>query len=182
MLTLRKIQTHQQEYLFVENLLHISFPQSERWDDESQRNHTDHNPLFSCYLISADTEEGEHEIPIGLITVWALGKFYYLEHFAILPKMRNKGYGRQAMQQIKESFRGLLVMEVEQPLDKLSTRRIEFYKRCGFALCKQNYVQPVCREGEQVPPLNLMYAGKVNIDSEFEMIKTTIYREVYGIK
>lgn len=181
MLTLIK-HTSQQEYLFVENLLRISFPASELRDDESQRYITDYNPLFSCYLISADAGEGRHEMPIGFITVWALGEFHYLEHFAILPEMRNKGYGGQAIRQIKESFRGLLVMEVEQPLEEMSARRIGFYQRNGFVLCRQEYAQPVCRKGEPAHPMCLMYAGRENIDSEFEMIKDTIYREVYGIK
>lgn len=182
-LTFKKIQTHQQEYPFVENLLHISFPKSERRDDKSQRYNTDHNPLFDCYLIS-DTGEGEHDVSkaIGFITVWTLGDFHFLEHFATLPEMRNKGYGGRVMLQIKDLFPGLLVLEVEQPLNEMSAHRIGFYQRYGFSLCKQDYAQPVCQEGEKVPSMYLMYAGKESIDTEFETIRDVIYREVYGIK
>lgn len=100
---------------------------------------------------------------------------------ATLPEMRNKGYGERIIRQIKDLFPELLVLEVEQPLNEMSARRIGFYQRCGFSLCKQDYVQPLCQEGEKVPSMCLMYAGKESIDTDFETIKNAIYREICGM-
>lgn len=180
MLTLTKIQTHEKEYPFIEQLLHESFPLAERRDDDLQRDYTDHNPKFTCYLIT-DEEEGKR-ILVGLMTVWDLDGFHYGEHLATSPNLRNKGYGKQIMKRLRELYPDTFILEVERPTDEMAIRRIGFYKRCGFSLCEKDYMQPSYRkEGEEVP-LYLMYAGTDSIDNQFESIRDTIYREVYGVK
>lgn len=179
MLTLRKIQTHEHEYAFVEQLLHISFPIEERRDDEAQRYNTDHNPKFTCYLITDHTED--NNTLVGLMTVWNLGKFHYGEHLATSPDLRNKGYGKQIMQCLRERYPDTFIIEVERPTDEMAARRIGFYQRCGFSLCEKDYIQPPYRKGGEEVPLYLMYTGTENIDKEFETIRDTIYREVYGV-
>ena len=47
MLTLTKIKTDHPDYSFVEELLHLSFPEAERRDDDAQREQTDRNPQFN---------------------------------------------------------------------------------------------------------------------------------------
>ena len=174
MLKLTPIKTTDSVYSFVEQLLHDSFPLAERRDDEAQRDNTDHNPRFTCYFISDD------ELPVGLITAWNLDGFYYLEHLATTPLIRNRGYGKQIIQQIKDLLPGVIVLEVEHPEDEMSRRRIGFYQRCGFQLCEKEYIQPPYREGEEVP-LFLMYSGTDSIDDAFDTIRQRIYKEVYGV-
>lgn len=179
MLTLTSIQTTHRHYPFVENLLHQSFPLNERRDDDAQRYNTDHNPHFNCYLIT----ENREETPVGIITVWELEGFRYVEHLATSPDLRNRGYGKHIMEQLKNLFPGIIILEVERPEEEMSRRRIEFYKRCGFSLCEQDYIQPSYRkEGGEGVPLYLMYAGTDNIDSSFSAIRKEIYREVYGVE
>ena len=84
MLTFTKIQTNHKHYDFVEELLHQSFPLNERRDDDCQRFNTDNNPLFHCYLITENVDEKEESL-IGLITVWELNGFRYVEHLATSP-------------------------------------------------------------------------------------------------
>ncbi len=175
MLNFTPIKTDHKAYSFVENLLHESFPEVERRDDEDQRRNADTNPLFTCYLITDD------ELPIGLITAWNLGDFYYLEHLATSPAVRNKGYGRQVMEYIKQLLPGIIVLEVERPEDEMSIRRIGFYQRCGFSLCEKDYFQPSYRKGGEGLPLYLMFAGADSIDADFEAIRDRIHREVYGV-
>lgn len=177
MITLNPIDTTHQHYAFVENLLHSAFPLEERRDDEYQRKNTDCNSKFKCYCATeADTDE-----TIGLITVWSLNGFKYIEHFATDPGKRNKGYGAQIMQKLKDSFPGIIILEVEKPENKMSMRRINFYQRCGFNLCNLNYIQPPYRKNDSGLPLLLMYTGTNCIDAEFENIKKEIYHEVYGV-
>ncbi len=175
MLKLTPIKTTDSVYSFVEQLLHDSFPLAERRDDEAQRDNTDHNPRFTCYFISDD------ELPVGLITAWNLDGFYYLEHLATTPLIRNRGYGKQIIQQIKDLLPGVIVLEVEHPEDEMSRRRIGFYQRCGFQLCEKEYIQPPYREGGEEVPLFLMYSGTDSIDDAFDTIRQRIYKEVYGV-
>ncbi|MFR3187212.1 MAG: GNAT family N-acetyltransferase [Phocaeicola sp.] len=175
MLKLTPIKTTDSVYPFVEQLLHDSFPLAERRDDEAQRDNTDHNPRFTCYFISDD------ELPVGLITAWNLDGFYYLEHLATTPLIRNRGYGKQIIQQIKDLLPGVIVLEVEHPEDEMSRRRIGFYQRCGFQLCEKEYIQPPYREGGEEVPLFLMYSGTDSIDDAFDTIRQRIYKEVYGV-
>lgn len=170
------LQTTDQEYLFVENLLHESFPEAERREDVMQRINVDQNAAFTCYLIVEDT------VKIGLVTVWMLRGFAYIEHLATSPLVRNKGFGKKIMESLRKSFPGVIVLEVERPVDEISQRRIGFYRRCGFRLCERDYVQPPYREGGESLPLFLMYAGKESLDSDFESIRKEIYQNVYGVE
>ena len=180
MITFHRIETKHPGYPFVEQLLHEAFPPEERRDDDAQRRNTDHHPLFGCYLI---TDEYEHESTrIGLITVWQLDGFRYIEHLATSPGIRNKGYGREIMKQLDALFPGTTVLEVEPPTDETSTRRIGFYRRCGFNLCTKEYLQPPYRKADKTFPLYLMFKGTESIDSAFEHIRNEIHREVYGLR
>lgn len=106
MLTFTKIQTNHKHYDFVEELLHQSFPLNERRDDDCQRFNTDNNPLFHCYLITENVDEKEESL-IGLITVWELNGFRYVEHLATSPAIRNKGYGKLIMEALKRNSQEL---------------------------------------------------------------------------
>lgn len=182
MLVFTRINTQHPHYSFVEKLLHLSFPEEERRDDEGQRWNTDYNERFHCYLLTDKDENGKEEL-IGVITVWKLDGFYYAEHLATSPQIRNRGYGRQVMEALKMQFAGsVIVLEVERPDDEMSRRRIGFYQRCGFSLCMQDYYQPPYRAGGKGLPLYLMYAGADEIDSYYPQIRDEIYRNVYGVK
>lgn len=176
MLQFIPLHTADQAYAFVENLWHESFPESERREDEPQRYNVDHNNAFTCYLIAEDT------LQIGFITVWTLEGFSYVEHLATSPSVRNKGYGRKIMEVLQQQFPGVIILEVEKPVDEWSRRRIGFYQRCGFSLCEKEYVQPSYRKGGETLPMFLMYAGTETIDKEFESIRNEIYRRVYGVE
>lgn len=175
MIEIKKITTKDKtNYSFVENLMHTAFPEQERRDTPQQREYSDNNPLFSNNVI---LEEGK---PIGMISFWNMGDFYYIEHFAIDPTLRNGGYGKRVLESIKELLHNPIVLEVEEPTDEISTRRIGFYKRLGFILNEKTYVQPPYRKGDTELPMFLMTYGPIDMENEFERIKNTIYKEVYG--
>ena len=175
MITVNPIKSNQPAYSFIETLLHDSFPIDERRDDAQQREYTDNNPLFSCYQICTNDKT-----PIGLITIWSLNGFHYIEHLATSPIVRNKGYGKLIMHHLIEKIHGVIILEVERPTDDLSTRRIGFYQRCGFSLCTKNYIQPPYRKGGNELPLYLMFHGTENIDNQFNDICKEIYTHVYN--
>lgn len=169
------INTADSRYTFVENLLHISFPEDERRDDDMQRHYTDNNSSFTAYLIT------DGDILVGLITLWKLDGFYYVEHLATAPDVRNKGYGKSIMQTLLNDFKGgTIVLEVELPEDELSKRRIGFYERNGFNLCLKSYMQPPYRANGTSIPMHIMFTGTESIDTDFEKIKSEIYSKVYS--
>ena len=177
MIRLTKISTAHPFYTNVEELMHESFPTNERRDDGKQRDATDHTPEFNCYYISTDDEPDDF---LGFITIWHFEDFMYVEHLAISPKHRNRGFGKMILDKIKEVAESkLIILEVERPDDEMSRRRIGFYCRCGFHLCEKDYMQPPYREGEDMFPLYIMYCGTDSIDMQYEYIKTTIYKNVY---
>lgn len=67
---------------------------------------------------------------IGAIIVWEFNDFVYLENFAVDQSLRGQGLGSQILQAIKELYpHQLLVLEVEEPIDDLTKRRVAFYQR-----------------------------------------------------
>lgn len=175
MIEIKQVKTQDEaNYAFVEELMHIAFPQEERRDAYQQREYTDTHPLFCNNIILEDKK------PIGMISYWNMGDFYYIEHFAIDPTFRNGGYGKRVLEAIKEQLQDPIVLEVEEPTDEMSTRRINFYKRLGFILHERPYMQPPYRKGDNDLPMFLMVYGEMNMDNNFEKVKNTLYKEVYG--
>ena len=178
MLQLTSINTSHESYPFVEELMNASFPLEERRDNDAQRHNTDNNPLFTVHL-ATDVKEDGSIIEIGFITSWNFGDFHYLEHFATNPAIRNAGYGKLILTTLLEQMPGLVILEVEEPEDDLTRRRIAFYERNGFKICLHEYIQPAYRPDGKSIPLKIMYRGQDSLDANFEHVRDTLYHEVY---
>ena len=166
MIEIKQVKTQDEvNYTFVEKLMHTAFPQEERRDTVQQREYSDNNPRFCNNII---LENGNS---IGMISYWTMGDFYYIEHFAIDPSLRNGGYGKRVLEMIKKQLKGPIVLEVEEPNDEMSTRRIHFYKRLEFTLHKKPYIQPPYRKGDSGLPMLLMTYGDIDMESDFEKVK-----------
>lgn len=165
----------------VEATYLYSFPEDERRDFslfckllDKEGTLADGNGTFQVYSLS---HAGEY---IGFISFWNLGAFVYVEHFAIDASARNGGFGSTVMHRFLERVPKPVILEVEAPVDEMSRRRIGFYERLGFTLDHHPYVQPPYRAGGQWVPMLLMSYGSINLDNQFEEIKTTLYRYVYN--
>ncbi|MGL4332849.1 MAG: GNAT family N-acetyltransferase [Bacteroidales bacterium] len=78
----------------------------------------------------------------GLCVYWNFGDFYYLEHLAVYPEMRNNKIGQQVLNWLSENLKGLHILEVEPAEDEMAIRRINYYKRNGYDIRKKDYTQP----------------------------------------
>ena len=164
------------EYNSMEKLLTSAFPKEEYRDLQEMRALTKSKNAFHNNLIyDGDTF-------IGMITYWDFGRFCYIEHFATLPDMRNRGYGRAILEKMKDMLRRPIVLEVELPTEVMAQRRIRFYERQGFVLWKHGYMQPPYRPGDTCLPMRLMASGDLDEEKDFEVIEKTIHREVYDYK
>ncbi len=56
-----------------------------------------------------------------------------LDYFAIVPSLRQKGYGSAFLQTITKTFPNIF-LEAEEPFYETSKRRIEFYSKNGFQI------------------------------------------------
>ena len=165
-------ETEGDEYLFAEKLLIDSFPPDEYRSLDEQREFVKHRENFHMNIIVCPTG------PVGIISYWKFDTFTYVEHFAILSTLRNCGYGAAAIEKLIEQEKSI-VLEVERPDDATSKRRIAFYRRCGLELCEKEYIQPAYRADSNEIPMHLMSRG-INATKNFDHIKSSIYREVYG--
>ena len=173
MIEIRNIKSEDSLYPFIENLLVSSFPIQERRDIEDQRQLTNNSPIFYSNVVISDS------YPIGVITYWDMEYFYYIEHFAIDEKHRNKGYGQETLSILKKTLKAPIILEAEVPADEISQRRINFYQRQGFILHDVPYLQPPYRNEDAWLPLKLMTYGKIDMANQYETIKNKIYKYVY---
>lgn len=119
---------------------------------------------------------------IGFITTWNLLNFTFIEHFAIDESVQGKGLGTQIIKQVMEENSTMLVLEVEEPTDELTRRRISFYKRLGFSVCEGTYYQPPYSPDKCKVKMLLMSDVEKITPLEFDQIKTQLYQEVYQLK
>ena len=175
MIKLQRINTSHEHYPFVEELMQTAFPQQEHRNADLQREYTDNKPNFHTLIIQDDNH------PIGLLTIWDLESFHYIEHFAIHEKFRNKGYGQKVIKLITNEIKGMIVLEAEEPSDDITNRRIKFYQRQGFILQNVPYQQPPYRSEDNWFPMKLMSIHEKDFISQYENIKSAIYKEAYNL-
>lgn len=174
MITFQRITDSSSDYYnYMEQLMTISFPTDEYRDLEEERQFTDTHPLFCNNIILNDTT------PVGFITYWDFGRFYYIEHFAIDPTQRNGGYGKTALNKLCETLQSPVVLEVETPKEEMAKRRIEFYKRQGFQLWEREYIQPPYKPSCSPIPMYLMVRGELDCAKDYDEIRSLIHQEVY---
>jgi len=118
-------------------LYRISFPLHEQREAASQAQ------IMGCgeYHFNAIYEAGQF---IGLMLYWETPHFIYVEHFCILPAMRNNQYGRKALDQLKQSGK-VIILEIDPPVDEVSIRRRGFYERAGFQENPYEHYHPAYR-------------------------------------
>lgn len=167
----------------IENLYFGSFPEEERRPIESLREHAATDPFFFFFLLK---NEGE---TIGFATLWRLPQANYVEHFAIFPSMRGRGYGEETVKALidPEKLKSIglnptspLVLEVELPESSdMAQRRIDFYKRCGMIAMEEfPYYQPPYAKHLEMVPMMLMTSSPLPDPESFViMLHTLVYNQ-----
>lgn len=161
----------------MRRLYHDAFPPDERRPWEKLVELARSEPEFRIDLVEAcDAQEA------GFITSWRFGAFVYVEHFAIDPALRGMGIGSRALARLVDEVAPFpVVLEVEPPCaDTPSTlRRVEFYRRAGFALHDGfDYIQPPY--SEELSSVRLMLMSTAGMPDLAESA-ATIRRRVYGV-
>lgn len=146
-----------------------SFPEDER------RSESQFNCLFTNAKAKVFSVFNELEY-IGYLIGWELTHFVFIEHFEIFSKFRSQKFGTEV---IKDLFRDYskIVLETEpEDLDEDAERRVSFYKKNGFTVVDENYVQPPYEHGKN--PVNLWLFANYAPEN-LDMVREEIFDVVY---
>ena len=130
---------------------------------------------FTAYAII----DAVNEQFLGLLTTWHFGDFIYIEHFALSPQYRSRGYGSVALRRFIQEHSCPVILEAEPPTDALTRRRVQFYERNGLTLYEHDYIQPPYTPERQPVPLRLM--GTLPSTMSLADVALCLHREVYGV-
>lgn len=136
----------------------ISFPAHEQREALSQEQILQQE----AYHFDVVCDQGEF---IGEILYWDLGGVFYIEHFCVLPAMRNRRYGQRILNTYQHTP---LILEIDPPADELSVRRKGFYERCGFVENPYSHVHPAYHRGNSGHALVVMSSPKMLDAAEYE--------------
>lgn len=118
---------------------------------------------------------------IGMLTIWNLHEFRFIEHFAIQDDDRGKGFGTQVFNHLLTESSAPLILEVDEPSTETAKKRIQFYERLNFLVCQSEYFQPpYSADKNKVKMILMSFPDKIS-DDFFPQIKARIHRLVYGI-
>lgn len=154
-------------------LLEEAFPVTELREKERQRAMLQ-NPCYRLYGVRKEDTFG------AVFAAWEIDDFLYIEHFAVKETFRNGGYGGGLLDAFLEEKGKPTVLEVEEPEDDLTRRRIGFYERHGFFFNTYPYLQPPMRAGQDMLPLKLMTKPTAIDEKTYQRYKKKIHSIVYG--
>lgn len=169
---LRRAETEEFDRIYA--ILEASFPRDEYRGYEAQYALLRH-PAYTIYVAEVDGGIG------GWISVWALGDFAFVEHFAVDPARRGQGLGTAILSELRRRLACRICLEVEPPVTEQARRRIGFYERNGFFLNDYPYEQPAYGADRSPVPLLIMTTEGGLSEAEFATLRATLYRDVYGI-
>ena len=104
---------------------------------------------------------------VGLALYWDADRFLYVEHLCILPSLRNRQYGKAALDLLARQGK-LLILEIDPPMDDLSRRRKGFYERCGFLENPFSHIHPPYHRGNRGHDLILMTSPRPLSREEYD--------------
>jgi hypothetical protein len=97
---------------------------------------------------------GDHLV--GFIALWTAKTFKFIEHFAVAPEVRSKGFGHIILKQFIEGEVIPVILEIEPPVDDLTNRRLRFYESAGFIKNKHLHFQPPYHTDDSPLQLNIL--------------------------
>lgn len=152
------------------NLYQSAFPVEERRDEvEQQRVLKKENYHFDLIM--------DQDNLVGVMLYWETEDFVYLEHFTTLPELRGRGFGKGALQLLKEKNK-VILLEIEPPQDELTERRYSFYKRNQFVMNPYFHIQAKYHLGDEDLELKIMSYPRVLEKDEYRSFYEYMTREI----
>ncbi len=169
-ITLRTIKN--EEFPLLYQLMQQSFPPSEFRTYEGERLLFQY-PNYQVFV----AESGG--IIQAFIAEWLFDTFHYVEHFAVNPKLRGKGFGSLVLRSYLSKTTLPVVIEVEDADTIEAKRRIAFYERLSFKQSDIEYIQPRLQSSLHDVLLRLMVHPVDVTKEELLLMKECIFDGVY---
>lgn len=161
----------------IKALYESAFPPDERRDFIFIHSLLADNPSFNIRIA---VDKSDNNLA-AFVSYWNFGTFTYVEHLAVMPQMRGKGIGHIVVADIFASVSRRVVLEVEPPVDEITSKRVRFYESLGMTLWHDfHYIQPPYAPHLNPIELRLMTAGGFTRDQLTHAV-AIIKREVYGV-
>lgn len=151
-------------------LYQSSFPVEERRDDLEQQRVLQKDDYHFDFIM-------QDNCFVGVMLYWETDNFVYLEHFTILPNLRGQGYGKSALDLLKEKNK-IILLEIEPPVDDTTQRRYNFYKRNGFILNPYHHIQAKYHLGDADLELKVLTYPRVMEKDEYRSFYEYMTREI----
>lgn len=143
-------------------LYESSFPYCER-RGRDRHNEVLKNEDFKPYHIM----EGDEFI--GLLYFWEWGDVCFGEHLATRPELRGVGYGAKAVKAWQKLVgEKTILLEIEDPVDDITCRRQQFYRRNGMMDTPFWHMHPSYREPKEDHKLLIMSYPRVATKEQFD--------------
>jgi N-acetylglutamate synthase-like GNAT family acetyltransferase len=120
-----------------------------------------------------------YEMPAGLIALWQLNNFMFIEHIAVTEQFRNRKIGETALKMIADSLEQPVLLETVFPTENISESRLAFYERIGFDIIDNNYEQPAYSPEKNSKKM-LLLSNRAIMPDPIEKIVTEIHKVVYA--
>ncbi|MBO5714864.1 MAG: GNAT family N-acetyltransferase [Clostridia bacterium] len=151
-------------------LYQSSFPVEERRDDLEQQRVLKKEDYHFDLIMKNDSF-------IGVMLYWETENFVFLEHFTTLPELRGKGYGKEALDLLKEKNK-IILLEIEPPVDNITQRRYAFYKRNGFFMNPYHHIQAKYHLGDEDLELKVLTYPRIMEKDEYRSFYEYMTREI----
>ena len=132
-------------------------------------------PIYHVFAKYSD----DHQDLKAFIALWNFDTFVFVDYFAVHPRYRNLGIGQEILAEVRKMTPKDIFLEIEEPTDDMTYRRLKFYQRNQFELCQFAYHQPPIARGNAPVALSLMGSRKLEDEKEFSYIKSQIYEYAY---
>ncbi len=152
----------------------------ENFPNTEYRSYDEQKKLFLNKLYHAYGFYLENQL-VATVALWDLNNFSYIEHLAVSTKHKNKGLGTKILKECIQMKDNTVILEVEPAIDDITTRRISFYERNGFALNYHAYKMPPLNNNSLWLDLHIMsYPNELTSD-EFATVQKELYKKVYNL-
>jgi ribosomal protein S18 acetylase RimI-like enzyme len=172
---IRIYNTSEIDFEAISALYISAFPEDERRSVDALKMMINEHTEMVFYTINLKNSFA------GLLILWHFEKFHYIEHLAIKENLRSFGLGKKVIDSIKQRFPGIILFEVEPPLDELSVRRVRFYERSGYKTVLKEYMQPPYDKNKKPVPMWVLSNNDQIPESDLTEFLTTIRQKVYEL-
>jgi ribosomal protein S18 acetylase RimI-like enzyme len=147
-----------------------TFPADER-RGETKFRHLFNNPKVKVLTVLDGLNN------VGYLITWELTNFVFIEHFEIFSQFRSQKFGSEIIAHLFKNYSHIVLEAEPEDLDEDARRRIEFYRKNGFSVIDDTYMQPGYEPGKN--PLHLWLLANWNPEKT-DWIREEIYDVVYS--